>query len=105
MKQVAKILESRSKVIAYYWGVKLAKFTKELELIDSKDFPNGYGEILSTKEGFECKYKVHSDEYAGLHEIERKKYSEIITKVGTFIKDRSEVDTAFDETMQNICGS
>jgi hypothetical protein len=41
-------MESRSKIIAYFWGVKLAKFAKELELIDANDFPNGYGPINAT---------------------------------------------------------
>lgn len=40
-------MEARSKIIAYFWGVKLAKFTKELELIDADEFPNGYGEICA----------------------------------------------------------
>lgn len=38
-------MEARSKIIAYFWGVKLAKFIKELELVDTEDFPNGYGAI------------------------------------------------------------
>jgi hypothetical protein len=48
MTRIAELTEGRSKIIAYFWGIKLAKFTKELELIDSKEFPNGYGPILNT---------------------------------------------------------
>ena len=67
-------MEARSKIIAYFWGVKLAKFVKELELIDSGDFKDGYGAIGASQEGFRCKYRIKSEEYDGLHSVERKKY-------------------------------
>lgn len=60
MNRVAQIMEARSKIIAYFWGVKLAKFTKELELLDSNDFPNGYGVIAASPDGFRCQYRVKS---------------------------------------------
>jgi len=60
MDQLAHLVESRSRVISYFWGQKLAKFTKEFELIFPEEFGNGYGPIEATEEGLKCKYKIHS---------------------------------------------
>ena len=68
-------MEARSKIIAYFWGVKLAKFTKELELLDSNDFQNGYGVITANPEGFMCRYRIKSEENGGLHQVEKMKYA------------------------------
>jgi hypothetical protein len=101
---VAELMEARSKIIAYFWGVKLSKFTKELELIDSTDFPNGYGPIVSNEDGFECQYKVQSDEYDGLHEVERKRFSHILNNLHYYLRERTEMDPSYEETINRLSG-
>ena len=41
-------------MVAYYWGVKLARFCKELEYIDCQEFNHQYGKILRSAKGYEC---------------------------------------------------
>lgn len=90
-------------MISYFWGVKLAKFTKELELILPEEFPNGYGPIICTETGFACKYKVHSDEHTGLHEVERIKYEKIMDILSAFLKERMD-DENYDGEIINLGG-
>jgi hypothetical protein len=71
-------MDKRSKMIAYFWGIKLAKFTKELELIKSEDeFPNGFGLILRKENGYECKYKIITPEYEHISYVYKKHYKRV----------------------------
>ena len=84
LAHVSRLLEARSRVIAYFWGAKLAKFTKELELIKPDEFSNGYGPIVAKEQGFECKYKIISDENKGMLQIESNRFKSIIDRVGNY---------------------
>lgn len=89
----------RSKMISYYWGIKLAKFSKELELINSdEDFPNGFGDIMHREGVYECKYKINTPEYKHPSYIYKKHYKLIFEKINSFIYEKIENDpTYYDE--------
>lgn len=88
MLRVNLYMNKRSKMIAYFWGVKLAKFTKELELIPSEeDFPNGFGEINKREKSliYECKHKINTLAHDHISYVYKKHYKEIFEKLNAYI--------------------
>jgi hypothetical protein len=105
LSQVSRLVEARSRVIAYFWGAKLARFVKELELVRPDDFPNGFGDIQALAKGYQCQFKVHSDDYGGLHEVEAKRYKNIMELIEKYINDRISMNTNFIDDLNEMGGS
>lgn len=95
MNKVAQYMERRGKMLAYYWGVKLAKFVKELELIEPKEFPNGYGKIIRKPAGYECEMKLKTMEYEHISFKEKENYEKVMQLIFKYIHEQIENDPTF----------
>ncbi|CAD8137067.1 unnamed protein product [Paramecium octaurelia] len=106
MSRVSQYMDKRSKMIAYFWGIKLAKFTKELELINSDDeFPNGFGDIIRKENGYECKYKIKTPEYDHISYLYKKHYKQVFENINTYISEKLESDANFHEELNQMQSS